>query len=1159
MNHFWHDLQLPPAGTTITVEGVASGLDGVLLYDLSRRHKGQIVHISVNDAAMAELDNSLIALGMPEAQILRFPAWDCLPYDRVSPSSQLIGQRIKTLSMLASGHFQQGIILTTMNAWLQKHPTPDYFTNGSISLTAGGQVGQSAFTAYAEANAYHRTNTVREPGEYALRGGIIDVFPPGGSIAVRLDLFGDDIETIKIFDPETQRSGDAISDVRLYPVSELPIDADSVARFRRQYIDHFGGSASRDILYQVVSSGRRVTGIEHYLPLFHETLIHLSEYCDNLLVVEADETAIIRQNRLEQITDFYTARAEFADAEKNADEVFRPLPPDALYLTDDIYQAMHRSQAGLRFNSFVSDIKNDSEHTVINSKKSPLLYQNQTASDDHDLANLRQLLDHRSEAQTAILAASSQGGLERLSARLEQHMATPNDVHIARNWDEVVTGAINVMVWPLEHGFILPELIVISEQDIFGRRLYRPQGKRRRAEHFLREVSSLNEGDLVVHVDHGIGRYESLETLNAAGADHDCVLLVYAGGDKLYLPVENIDLLSRYGREGGDVALDKLGGVAWQAKKARIKKRIKDIAGQLIKVAALRQTSKTEQFYAEPASYAEFCQRFPYAETEDQQDAINETLNDMRSGKVMDRLICGDVGFGKTEVAMRAAFVAAMSGFQVAVVTPTTLLARQHGKVFGDRFSGFGIDIGVLSRMTSTKQANQIKEGLASGDVQIVIGTHALLSKQIRFNNLGLIIVDEEQHFGVSQKERLKALRGDIHVLTLTATPIPRTLQMALSGVRDMSIIATPPIDRLAIRTSVGPWDHVILAEAIKRERHRGGQVFCVSPRIDYLARIYDRLQNMVPDARIITAHGQMPAAELDDAMSRFADGDADILLATNIIESGIDIQSANTMIIHRADMFGLSQLYQLRGRIGRGKQRAYAYLTTDPARKLTPQSRRRLEVMQTLDSLGAGFTLASYDLDIRGAGNLLGDEQSGHVREVGVELYQAMLDEAVKEIKSGGASDDASAQDTWSPAINLGASILIPDEYVPDLSVRLSLYRRIAALEDISEHDELVAELVDRFGSLPQEVQNLIDTIIIKIRCRTAHIEKLDAGPKGLSVTFRHNRFPNPDALIGLISKKSGVMQVTADQKLVVRKTLPLSKRVLAARELVDEIVGLL
>ena len=475
--------------------------------------------------------------------------------------------------------------------------------------------------------------------------------------------------------------------------------------------------------------------------------------------------------------------------------------------------------------------------------------------------------------------------------------------------------------------------------------------------------------------------------INSSGGAHDCLQLIYAGGDRLYLPVENIEMLSRYGNAGSDAQLDRLGGAAWQARVARIKGRVRIMAEQLIKIAAQRQTATAEPLSIEDGPYAEFCDRFGFVETEDQINAIADVVGDLASGRATDRLICGDVGFGKTEVALRAAFIAAMSGYQVALVAPTTLLARQHGRVFTERFGGFPVKIGVLSRMTPTATAKQIRADLETGDVQIVIGTHALLAKSIKFNNLGLLIVDEEQHFGVGQKERLKELRGDIHVVTLSATPIPRTLQMALSGVREMSLIATPPVDRLAVRTFVGPWDGVVLREAIQREMFRGGQIFCVCPRIDDLQRVFDRVTKLAPEARILSAHGRMAANELDDVMTRFADGEADILLSTNIVESGIDIPSANTMIIHRADMFGLSQLYQLRGRVGRGRQRAYAYLTSDPNRLLTPQARRRLEVMQTLDTLGAGFTLASYDMDIRGAGNLLGDEQSGHVREVGVEL----------------------------------------------------------------------------------------------------------------------------------------------------------------------------
>ena len=1152
-------ISLPKAGQPITVSGVSDGVDVLLLAQLAKRHNGHLVHVSINDAAMAQMEIGLKAMGIAEDQIIRFPAWDCLPYDRVSPSSHLVGQRVRALSMLASNTApNQGVILTTVNAWLQYVPVPEYFQKGSFQLSVGVSLKMPDFTTYAEANAYHRTNTVREPGEYAVRGGILDVFPPGSPMPVRIDLFGDEVETIKTFDPETQRSGEKINSITLYPVSEVPLDEDSISQFRRQYVDLFGGQASRDEFYQMVSSGRRGTGIEHHLPLFHEKLVPLIDYLKSPLIVFADETRAAIESRCEQIMDFYKARKDHADTKSVEDGMIRPVPVDQLYREAKAFDDEAQHHPCMHFNVFKSEINNDLQNIEIKSKKGILIYQDKDRYGGNAMAGLGDIITRKQADQTVLIAAASEGGLERIHTRLSEQLSPGTAIHEIAHWSDIMPKAINIMIWPLANGFVLPDMMVVTEQDIFGTRLTRPQGKRKRAEHFLREVSSLNEGDLVVHVDHGIGRYEKLETISIAGADHDCVLLIYAGGDKLYLPVENIDLLSRYGREGGEMALDKLGGAAWQAKKARIKGRIRDIAAQLIKVAAMRQTATTESYDVDSAIYSEFCQRFPYAETEDQQDAIQDTLADMRSGRVMDRLVCGDVGFGKTEVALRAAFVAAMSGYQVAVVTPTTLLARQHGKLFEDRFKGFGVSVGVLSRMTSTKEANEIKKGLVNGDCQIVIGTHALLSKTISFNNLGLMIVDEEQHFGVTQKERLKSLRGDIHVLTLTATPIPRTLQMALSGVRDMSIIATPPIDRLAIRTSVGPWDGVVLSEAIRRERHRGGQVFCVSPRIDYLSRIYDRLINMVPDARIITAHGQMPAADLDEAMNRFGDGEADILLATNIIESGIDIQSANTMIIHRADLFGLSQLYQLRGRIGRSKERAYAYLTTDPSRMLTPSSKRRLEVMQTLDSLGAGFTLASYDLDIRGAGNLLGDEQSGHVREVGVELYQAMLDEAVKEAKSG---VDASAQDgegAWSPVINLGASVLIPEDYVPDLSVRLSLYRRIAAMEHLDEQDQLAAELVDRFGPLPNEVQNLIDTIVIKIRCRLVRIEKLDAGPKGISVSFRDNRFPDPDALIKMISRKAGIMQVTGDQKLVMRQTLPQSQRVKAARDMVEELVSL-
>ncbi|MEL0290298.1 MAG: transcription-repair coupling factor, partial [Alphaproteobacteria bacterium] len=768
--------------------------------------------------------------------------------------------------------------------------------------------------------------------------------------------------------------------------------------------------------------------------------------------------------------------------------------------------------------------------------------------------------ERQGQNRPVLLACSSAGAASRLTDLLE-HQIGAGVVQPVSALTEVKHAGVYITQWPLETGFQTDHILVFAEPDIFGQRLSRPQSKRGRGDDFLREVSALETGDLVVHAEHGIGRYEGLVIINSAGGDHDCLHLVYAGGDKLYLPVENIELLSRYGSGDSDSQLDRLGGAAWQARVARIKGRVRIMAEQLIKIAASRQRAKAEPLIAEDGSFAEFCGRFAFTETDDQLHAIADVVDDLASGKASDRLICGDVGFGKTEVALRAAFIAAMAGYQVAVVAPTTLLARQHGKVFIERFNGFPVKIGVLSRMTPTQQAKDIRDGIASGDIQIAIGTHALLAKTISFNHLGLLIIDEEQHFGVGQKERLKELRGDIHVLTLSATPIPRTLQMALSGVREMSLIATPPVDRLAVRTFVGPWDGVVLREAIQREMFRGGQIFVVCPRIDDMQRVYDRVTALVPDARILSAHGRMAPNELDTVMTRFADGEADILLSTNIVESGIDIPSANTMIIHRADMFGLSQLYQLRGRVGRGRQRAYAYLTSDPKRLLSPQARRRLEVMQTLDTLGAGFTLASYDMDIRGAGNLLGDEQSGHVREVGVELYQEMLRQAVDAAKSGKpGDDDTSAETVWTPQINLGIEVRIPETYVPDLNVRLSVYRRIGDLADPQAIDQMIAELVDRFGPLPDSLRNLFAFIELKQLCRSANVEKIDAGPKGISLSFRDDQFARPEQLIGWIAGQGGRVQLRPDHRLFVKSSLEKpDMQVPACREVIQQLISLL
>jgi transcription-repair coupling factor (superfamily II helicase) len=657
----------------------------------------------------------------------------------------------------------------------------------------------------------------------------------------------------------------------------------------------------------------------------------------------------------------------------------------------------------------------------------------------------------------------------------------------------------------------------------------RPRRAARRAENFIAEATSLAPGDLVVHVDHGIGRFAGLQAIEAAGAPHDCLEIHYAEGAKLYLPVENVDLLSRYGSEEATVDLDRLGGGNWQARKARMKSRIREIAGELIKIAAERQLREATRLAVGPGAYDEFCAGFPYEETDDQLAAIDATIKDLGSGRPMDRLICGDVGFGKTEVALRAAFIAALGGKQVAVIVPTTLLARQHFKTFSERFRGFPVNVAQASRLVPAAELAKVRAGLADGAIDIVIGTHALLGKTIKFKDLVLLVVDEEQHFGVAHKEKLKTLRSEVHVLTLTATPIPRTLQLALSGVRDLSIIASPPVDRLAVRTFVSPFDPVTVREALLREKYRGEQAFYVCPPIDDLAGAKDFLDKTVPEVRVAVAHGQMPATTLDDIMSAFYDGKYDVLLSTTIIESGLDIPTANTLIVHRADRFGLAQLYQLRGRVGRAKLRAYALLTLPIQKPITPQAERRLKVLQSLDTLGAGFQLASHDLDIRGAGNLLGEEQSGHIKEVGFELYQQMLEEAVISLKAG---ITAPVADRWSPQITIGAALLIPENYVADLSVRLALYRRLAEIEDDRDIDGFAAELVDRFGKLPQEVEHLLQVVAIKALSRRANVEKVEAGPKGIVLSFRDNIFANPEGLIAFIREQGSGVRMRADPK---------------------------
>jgi transcription-repair coupling factor (superfamily II helicase) len=747
---------------------------------------------------------------------------------------------------------------------------------------------------------------------------------------------------------------------------------------------------------------------------------------------------------------------------------------------------------------------------------------------DAVVAHVSQL---KSSGKRPLIACWSVGARERLATLLGEHgIGETRSVETFAQAITLASDVTSVAVLPLETGFEAPGLAVIGEQDILGDRLVR-RTRAKRGSDVLTEAASLAVGDLVVHADHGIGRFTGLTTIEAAGDPHDCLELIYQGGDKLYLPVENIELLSRYGSDESNAQLDRLGGVAWQSRKARLKKRIREIADKLIKVAAMRELRKAPVITPPDGLYDEFSAGFPYEETEDQMTSIDAVLDDLASGRPMDRLICGDVGFGKTEVALRASLLAVLAGKQVAVVVPTTLLARQHFHTFTERFRGFPVKIAQASRLVSGKELTAVKQGITSGDIDIVIGTHALLGKGIAFADLGLLIVDEEQHFGVTHKERLKQMREDVHVLTLTATPIPRTLQLALSGVREMSLIATPPVDRLAVRTYVTPFDPMILREALLRERFRGGQTFFVVPRISDLDDAAAFLKEHVPELKVARAHGQMPPRELDQVMNAFYDRQYDVLLSTSIVESGLDIPSANTLIVFHSDRFGLAQLYQLRGRVGRSKVRAYAYFTIPAEARLTPAAEKRLKVLQSLDTLGAGFMLASYDLDIRGAGNLLGEEQSGHIREVGFELYQSMLEEAVASLRGG---EGALLEDQWSPRINLGTSVLIPEEYVPDLQLRLGLYRRLSAVGTHDAIESFAAELIDRFGPLPEDVRHLLDIVEIKGLCRQAGVEQIDAGPKGAIIAFRNKNFSNPEGLIEFIGKEARRVKLQPDHRLI-------------------------
>lgn len=1111
------------------IGGAPEGFDARLIAQAVATQNGPVMHICRDDSRLAATQTALQFFA-PSIPVFVFPAWDCLPYDRVSPNAEVSAARMAVLATLSAGFNKPFILLTTVSAAMQRVPAREILKSASFVAEVGRQINEKALREFFTRMGFVKAPTVAEPGDYAVRGGLIDVYPPGEMGPVRLDLFGDVLDGARRFDAATQRTTEKLTRLEFSPVSEVILDDASIQRFRQNYRVEFGAAGTDDLLYEAVSAGRKHQGIEHWAPFFHKEMETLFDYLPDAQIFLDDRATQARLSRWDSIADQYDARSEALTNKSRIDSVYKPCPPDLLYLNDEAFMAQI-AQRSVRTLSVLQ--QGTGPNTTDAGGRLGRSFAPERQQEEISL--FARLADHIRTKQkdgNVVIASFSEGARERLSGLLiDQDLVGATEVG---NFSDIAgTNSVSLAVWPLEQGFTAKNITVISEQDVLGDRLIRGPRRKRRAENFLTEAQSLSPGDLVVHLDHGIGRYKGLETVTAVGAPHDCILLEYAKGDRLFIPVENIELLSRYGHDEG--ILDRLGGGAWQAKKAKLKERVREMADKLIRIAAERALRKAEIMEPPADDWAKFCARFPYVETDDQLHAIEDVLADMASGTPMDRLVCGDVGFGKTEVALRAAFVAASAGTQVAIVAPTTLLARQHFKSFSERFRNTGIRVRQLSRFVSAKDAELTKNGMRDGGVEVVIGTHALLAKNIKFANLGLLVIDEEQHFGVNHKERLKQLRSDIHVLTLTATPIPRTLQMSLSGVRELSIIGTPPVDRLAIRTYVSEFDTVTLREALLREHYRGGQSFFVVPRISDLPDIENFLKTQVPEVSFVIANGQMAAGELDDRMNAFYDGKYDVLLATTIVESGLDIPTANTMIIHRADMFGLSQLYQIRGRVGRSKTRAYAYLTTKPRKPLTSSAEKRLRVLGSLDSLGAGFTLASQDLDIRGAGNLLGDEQSGHVREVGFELYQEMLQEAIAKMQAGGM-EGLTDTDSWSPQINLGVPVLIPETFVPDLDVRLGLYRRLSSLSTKVELEGFAAELIDRFGKLPSEVNTLLRIVRVKGMCKRAGIAKLDGGPKGAVIQFHNDKYANPGGLVEYLQNQRGTAKVKDNKIIVLR-----------------------
>jgi transcription-repair coupling factor (superfamily II helicase) len=1052
----------------------------------------------------------------PSREVLIYPAWDTLPYAATSPSINIQLQRQSVLKTLHSAQ-KPYIVLSTINAATQK-VAPAQAHAPSVTLQTNQSLDIPTLINTLTHMGFERIETVYQEGQYSIRGGIIDVFLSNTLEPYRIDLFGDTVESIHTFNPSTQRrNAEQVSTLHISSHQEILLTPAALALFKHNYLNLFGVEG-RGAYFKNILNNTPNSGWQQLYPLFFEHTQTVFEALPNVTFIVPPKPTF---NALFQdIEDGHTQRKKLWDAVTLKENQLPPIPAHTLYC-----------------NNYEHDILRHANVLVATPLKKPDALD--CGIKPLNPLNGETITDKIKAACETAASANKQLIFAATDVKDIKHFQhsysslTNNTAPKVNTLIEASAQSATTIIWSahLHEGFQTPSQHIVTPIDIFGARkkTFKRSNRTVNPEDIISHANSISPGDLAVHIQHGIGQYIGLKTVEVFNVTHDCLLLEYAGQDKLYLPVENIELLSRYGSEQGSVSLDKLGGTAWQNRQLKVKKQLRTIAKYLIDIAAQRTLKTAPVLNPKEGLYDEFCARFKFVETEDQEKAILDVIEDLSKGTPMDRLVCGDVGFGKTEIALRAAFLAVSQGYQVGIIAPTTILARQHYHTFKKRFEGLGFCIEQISRLVKPSETKRIKNDVLSGNVAILIGTHAILSAELKFKNLGLLIVDEEQMFGVKQKEKIKELCENVHVLTLTATPIPRTLQMSLLGIKEMSLIATPPIDRRAIHTTLCEEDPVVIHQAIQHETQRQGQVFYVCPRITDIDDVYRKLNDAFPNLKIVIAHGQLKPADIESRLLTFIEGQADILISTQIIESGIDISNANTMIIHNAHLFGLSQLYQLRGRIGRSNRQAYAYLTYPYGKHLNPSAVKRLQVMSTLDALGAGFTLASHDLDIRGAGNLLGEEQSGHIKEVGVELYQDMLKQTIGHLKKNATQED---EDLWSPTLSLGISVGLPETYIQNTETRMEIYQKIGTIHTNEALSDMRLELFDRFGPLPETATNLLETIKIKNLCRPAYIQKVEVGPNGALFTFYKNKCNYVDPLLALI-KTNTAYKLRPDSKL--------------------------